>query len=93
LTERWCGCGKASWAVGSRLRIVSPEMLHCREMEGGRTAAVLMMSVCTTCKELGIDPQAYIRDVLDRVSTHPAKRIEELLPDRWQELRQAGAAA
>jgi transposase len=57
---------------------------------GGRTAAVLM-SLCTTCKSLGIDPQAYLRDVLDRVSTHPASRIEELLPDRWLALRQAGA--
>jgi transposase len=59
---------------------------------GGQTAAVLM-SLCTTCKDLGIDPQAYLRDVLDRVSTHPARRIEELLPDRWQALRQAGDAA
>jgi transposase len=60
--------------------------------KGGQTAAVLM-SLCTTCKDLGIDPQAYLRDVLDRISTHPAKRIEELLPDRWQKLHQAGAAA
>jgi transposase len=59
--------------------------------QGGQTAAVLM-SLCTTCKNLGIDPQAYLRDVLDRVSTHPARRIDELLPDRWQELRQAIAA-
>jgi transposase len=50
--------------------------------EGGRTAATLM-SLCATCKELGIDPFAYLRDVLDRVSTHPNSRIDELLPDRW----------
>jgi transposase len=59
--------------------------------KGGETAAVLM-SVCTTCKNLEIDPQAYLRDVLDRISTHPARLIEELLPDRWQALRQAGDA-
>ena len=40
--------------------------------KGGQTAAVLM-SLCTTCKDLGIDPQAYLRDVLDRISTHPAQ--------------------
>jgi hypothetical protein len=51
--------------------------------EGGRTAATLM-SLCTTCKDLGIDPFAYLRDVLSRVSTHPNSRIEELLPDRWK---------
>ena len=33
---------------------------------------------------LGIDPFAYLRDVLDRVSTHPNSRIEELLPDLWK---------
>jgi hypothetical protein len=51
------------------------------------------MSLCTTCKNLEIDPQVYLRDVLDRISTHPARRIEELLPDRWQTLRQTGNAA
>ena len=50
------------------------------------------MSLCTTCKSMEIDPQAYLRDVLDRISTHPARRIEELLPDRWREFRQAGDA-
>ncbi len=49
----------------------------------GKTAATLM-SLCTTCKDLGVDPFAYLRDVLERVSTHPNSRIEELLPDRWK---------
>jgi hypothetical protein len=49
----------------------------------GQTAAV-SMSLCTTSKDLGIDPLAYLRDVLDRVSTHPNSRIEELLPDCWK---------
>jgi transposase len=51
--------------------------------EGGKTAATLM-SLCTTCKDLGVDPFAYLRDVLDRVSTHPNRRIAEWLPDRWK---------
>jgi transposase len=55
---------------------------------GGRTAAILM-SLCATCKQLGVDVLAYLRDVLDRLSTHPQSRIGELLPDRWQELRAA----
>ena len=50
---------------------------------GGKTAAVLM-SLCATCKALNIEPFAYLRDVLDRVSTHPNSRIEELLPDCWK---------
>jgi transposase len=51
--------------------------------QGAKTAATLM-SLCTTCKDLGAEPFAYLRDVLQRVSTHPNSRIEELLPDRWK---------
>jgi hypothetical protein len=35
-----------------------------------------------SCKNLGNEPFAYLRDVLDRISTHPASRIDDLLPDR-----------
>jgi hypothetical protein len=49
---------------------------------GGRTAAVLT-SFITTCKRLGIDPFAYLRDIFERISTHPGSRLEELLPDQW----------
>ena len=44
------------------------------------------MSLCTKCKNLKINPLAYLTDVLGRVSTHPGRRIDELLPDRWQAL-------
>jgi transposase len=58
---------------------------------GGRTAAVLM-SFVATCKDHGIDPFLYLRDVFERISAHPASRIEDLLPDRWLAIRQAEAA-
>ena len=57
---------------------------------GGKTAATLI-SLCTTCKSLGINPFAYLRDVLDRVSTHPYSRIEELLPDQWKPAESTGS--
>jgi transposase len=59
-----------------------------RSDRGGRTAAVLT-SFITTCKRLHIEPFAYLRDVIDRISAHPANRIEELLPDRWKAARSA----
>jgi hypothetical protein len=40
---------------------------------------------------MGIIPQEYLRGVLGRIGTHPASQIDELLPDRWQASRQAGA--
>jgi len=56
---------------------------------GGRTAAVLT-SLITTCKRLDIDPWAYLRDIFGRISTHPANRLAELLPDQWREARAGG---
>src|SRR5271166_2097101 len=55
---------------------------------GGKTAATLM-SLCMTCKNLGVDAFAYLRDMLERISTHPARRIGELLPDQWKKERLA----
>jgi transposase len=60
--------------------------------KGGQTAAVLF-SFTATCKQQGIDAFAYLRDVFDRVATHPGARLEELLPHRWQAARQAAAPA
>jgi hypothetical protein len=57
--------------------------LHVGGDRGGRTAAILI-SVVQSCKLHGVEPWAYIRDILDRVSTHPARRIDELLPDAWK---------
>jgi transposase len=56
--------------------------------QGGKTAAVLF-SFTATCKHLGIDTFAYLRDVLTRLPTQPAERLEELLPHRWQAARLA----
>jgi hypothetical protein len=40
------------------------------------------MGLVQSCKRLGNEPFAYLRDLLDRVSTHPASRVDDLLPDR-----------
>jgi transposase len=51
--------------------------------EGGRRAAILY-SLVATCKNIGVDPFAYLRDVLSRIATHPMRRIEELTPRGWR---------
>ncbi|MDP2895347.1 MAG: transposase domain-containing protein, partial [bacterium] len=50
---------------------------------GGRTAAVLT-SFIATCKRLEINPFTYLRDIFERISSHPMNRLEELLPDNWK---------
>ena len=49
---------------------------------GGQTAAVLF-SFTSTCQRLGVEPWAYLQDVLERLPSHPAERLAELLPDKW----------
>ncbi len=51
--------------------------------KGGSTAAVLY-SLLQTCKRHGAEPWAYLRDVLTRIPTQPADKLDELLPDQWQ---------
>lgn len=43
-----------------------------------------LYSLVGTCDLHGVDPIAYLRDVLIRVDTHPAAAIDELLPHRWR---------
>ena len=52
----------------------------------------MLLSLVHTCKAHGINPFDYLRDVIDRVSTHPMSRIAELTPRGWQRARQPTAA-
>ena len=55
--------------------------------EDGGKAAATMMSLIQTCRHLDINPQDYLEDVLRRIMSHTASRINELLPDHWQAAR------
>jgi hypothetical protein len=46
---------------------------------GGERAAVIY-SLIGTAKLNGLDPEAYLREVLTRIADYPIKRIKELLP-------------
>ena len=37
-----------------------------------------------SCRLQGIDPHAYLVDVLGRVQDHPSTRVQELTPKAWQ---------
>lgn len=60
--------------------------------ENGGQASATILSLIQTCRNLGINPQEYLEDVLRRIMSHPARRIEELLPDLWLAARQKNAA-
>lgn len=52
-------------------------------LRAGKRAAAIM-SLIQSAKLNGLEPFAYLKDVLTRLPTHPASRIEELLPHAWQ---------
>jgi transposase len=56
--------------------------LFCGSDRGGQRAAA-MYSLIVTAKMNGIDPQAWLADVLARLPGHPAHRLDELLPWNW----------
>ena len=53
--------------------------LHVGSDAGGHTAAV-MYTLLGTARLNGINPQRYLRHVLERIADHPSNRIDELLP-------------
>jgi transposase len=53
--------------------------LHVGSDAGGHTAAV-MYTLLGTAKLNGINPQRYLRHVLERIADHSSNRIDELLP-------------
>jgi transposase len=62
------------------------------EAAAHRTA--ILCSLVQTCKHLQLNPFVYLSDVIERVSTHPARLVLELTPREWKRLRrEAGAPA
>jgi len=46
--------------------------------------AANVMTLIQSAKLNGLDPYAYLSDVLKRLPTHKVTQIEELLPHRWK---------
>ena len=49
---------------------------------GGRTAAILF-TIAQSAKRHGLNAFNYLKDVIARISDHPANQLHELLPDKW----------
>jgi transposase len=54
--------------------------------EAGRHAAVIF-SIITSCRNRGIDPHAYLRDVLDRLPSMTNHQIPGITPAAWAAAR------
>lgn len=61
------------------------------EAGGGRAA--IIYSVLETAKLNGLDPEAYLANIIDRMAKgHSANRLKELLPWNWSRCANESAA-
>jgi len=51
--------------------------------DSGAETLARAMTIIETAKMNGLDPQAYLADVLDRIHDHKINRLDELLPWNW----------
>jgi transposase len=56
--------------------------LFAGSLRAGKRAAAIM-SLVQSAKLNGHDPYAYLKDILKRLPTHPARQIDDLLPHNW----------
>ncbi len=48
---------------------------------------MVLYSLVWSCKEVGVNPAEYLRDVIGRLATHPSSEIEKLVPVEWKAAR------
>ena len=51
--------------------------------EGGGKSAAIAYTLIETAKLNGVDPKAWLTDVLGRIADHKITRLDELLPWRY----------
>ena len=79
---RICLSNNAAERVLRAVAIGRKAWLFAGSDRGGERAAA-MFTLIETAKLNGIDPQAWLADVLRRINDHPAARLAELLPWNW----------
>ena len=77
IDNNWAENQMRPWALGRK------NWLFAGSLESGRRAANVM-SIIQSARLNGIDPYAYLADVLRRLPTHKDKFIDDLLPHIWK---------
>lgn len=76
IDNNWAENQMRPWALGRK------NWLFAGSLESGKRAANVM-SLIQSARLNGLDPYAYLADVLRRLPTHPDSQIDELLPHVW----------
>jgi hypothetical protein len=85
---RYCEDGRLEISNNAAERAIKPLALGRKNWmfagsdAGGKRAATIY-TILQTATLNGLDPEAYLRDVLARIADHPINRIDKLLPWNW----------
>ncbi|EXX08544.1 transposase IS66 family protein [Acinetobacter baumannii 44327_1] len=77
ICNNWVENQMRPWALGRK------NWLFAGSLRSGQRAANIM-TLIQSAKLNGLDPYAYLSDVLKRLPTHKVTQIEELLPHCWK---------
>ena len=80
---RICLSNNAAERVLRGIALGRKSWLFAGSDRGGERAAV-MLTLIHTAKLNGVDPQAWLADVLHRINDHVIHRLDELLPWNWK---------
>ncbi|GAA4350937.1 hypothetical protein GCM10023165_38720 [Variovorax defluvii] len=73
-----------TWSSARSDRGSSARRTGCSRAANWPANAPVVMSLVQSAKLNGLDPRAYLRDMLARIHSHPSHRLDELLPHRWR---------
>jgi len=77
IDNNWAENQMRPWELGRK------NWLFAGSLESGQRAANVM-SLIQSARLNGLDPYAYLADVLKRLPTHPNSQIDDLLPRCWK---------
>jgi transposase len=89
---RICLSNNAAERALRRIALGRRSWLFAGSDRGGERAAAIY-TLIATAKLNGVDPQAWLADVLRRIADHPASKLDELLPWNWIKPEHQAAAA
>jgi len=59
--------------------------------EVGAHAVAIIQTLISCCKLHGVNPFEYFVDVLSKIDSHPANRVDELTPRNWAAAKKLAA--
>lgn len=65
------------------IKLGSKNWLFFGSEDGGKWGAVIY-SIVESCKLHGVNPEAYLKDVLVRIATTPQSQVQTLMPRLWK---------